>query len=393
MKKSIKIIKITFCTLVIAVISVIGLKTVLNNEKMSYKEGRKLKTFPKLTLKAIKKDTYFNDLTDAFADQLEYREEFIKYYYLLNMQRYVGGVVEGKDNVLFLSPLIVRNKEHYKEKLKQLSQNEISNIAKNVTKLGAKFIFLSIPRKDVVMNKYLPSTYISGVEDYIESIDILKENVSKEVIVIDAYDIFKINNTYDVFYKTDHHLNIRGAYELFEELIKLINKDGYNIQVKSLEEEYEIKSQVINGSYNRKIGQKINAGLEELTLVPKNNKVKYTRWDDSKLVNTPVFGTDNTYASAYMGKDVAETVIKTNIQDAPNILYVGSSFTNILEALSVYKFNTMVSVDYRHNTTGKSIEDYVKEYNIDYVVFMPSQQNNALSITIMKEHLGLKRQK
>ena len=49
MKKSIKIIKITFCTLVIAVISVIGLKTVLNNEKMSYKEGRKLKTFPKLT--------------------------------------------------------------------------------------------------------------------------------------------------------------------------------------------------------------------------------------------------------------------------------------------------------------------------------------------------------
>ena len=389
--KSKRIIQIVFCMAVLFIIGIIGILTLLNNNKMSYKEGRKLKTFPRLTYKSIKNDTYFDDLTKAFADQLQFREQFIKCYYMLNMQRYIGGVVEGTDNQLFLSPLIRRNEEHFKKRLKEISKKEISNVAEEVSNLGAKFIFLSIPRKDVAMNKYLPSSYISGVEDYIENLNIVKDNISKDVTLIDAYQIFNKNEVYDVYYTTDHHLNIRGAYELFAELIKIINKDGYNIKLNSLEDEYEVKSVVVNGSYNRKIGQKINADPEELILVPKNKIVSFKRWDNSELVNIKVFGEGNTYADAYMGKDVAETVIKTNIKDAPNILYVGSSFTNVLEALSVYKFKTMVSIDYRHNKTGKSITDYVKEYDIDYVIFIPSQQNDALSVSIILQHLGFKK--
>ena len=50
----------------------------------------------------------------------------------------------------------------------------------------------------------------------------------------------------------------------------------------------------------------------------------------------------------------------------------------------------MVSVDYRHNTTGKSITDYVKEYDIDYTIFICAQQTDSLSISSIKEHLGIK---
>jgi hypothetical protein len=67
---------------------------------------------------------------------------------------------------------------------------------------------------------------------------------------------------------------------------------------------------------------------------------------------------------------------------------VGTSFTNVLESLSVQKFNKMISIDYRHNDTGKSIVDYVKEYDIDYVVFICSQSNNSLNINSIKEQLG-----
>lgn len=385
-----RIIQICFCGVFILVISVMGILTLMNNKTTSKKEGRKLTTFPQATLANLKKDSFYTELTDAFADQLAFREILIKYYYLFNLQRYVGDVIKGKENQLFLSPLIIENEESYVKKLTNVVKNEMNNVAKEVKAAGSQFIFISIPRKDVLMDEYLPDTYIKGTEAYLKHINIVKENVSSDVEVWDAYEI--LNNTVEKpYYITDHHMNIRGAYEIFEEIIQRVNKDGHNIKLSTLEDEFEIAGQVINGSYNRKIGQSINAGEEELTLTFKDNTLEYIRKDSGEIVTIPLFGTGNTYASAYMGDDYAETVVTTNNEGAPNILFVGSSYTNILESLSVCKFNTMVSIDYRHNTTGKTIADYVKEYDIDYTIFICAQQTDSLSVSSIKEHLGLKK--
>lgn len=384
-----KIIQICFCTVFILVISVMGMLTLMNNKTLSKKEGRKLTTFPKITLNNLTKDSFYTNYTDAFADQLAFREDLIKCYYLFSLQRYVGDVIKGENNQLFLSPLIIENEESYTKKLANITKKEISNVAKEVEQAGSEFLFISIPRKDVLMDEYLPSTYIKGTEAYLEHVDIVKENVSGEVQVIDAYELLK-GKVQKPYYTTDHHMNIRGAYVIFENIVQKANEDGYSIKLGTLEDEFEIKSQVINGSYNRKIGQSVNAGEEELTLIYKDNKLEYTRKDSGEVVTIPIFGTGNTYASAYMGDDYAETIVTTNNEGAPNILFVGSSYTNVLESLSVCKFNTMVSIDYRHNKTGKSIADYVKEYDIDYTIFICAQQTDSLSVSSIKEHLGLK---
>ena len=47
-----------------------------------------------------------------------------------------------------------------------------------------------------------------------------------------------------------------------------------------------------------------------------------------------------------------------------------------------------MSIDYRDNHTGTSIVDYAKEYDIDYVVFIPAQSNNSLNPDKIIEHLG-----
>ena len=392
MDKKEKIVKIFFCTIFICIISVLGIFTLMNHRNVSAKEGRKLTQFPKITVRSLMTDKFYTEYTNAFADQLEFREQFIKMYYLLNMQRYTGDIVKGDEDQLFLSPLIVSNKDRYINSLKSVVTNNMNTVAKEVVDAGSKFVFISIPRKDVIMDKYLPSSYIKGTADYLEYVDIINENKSKDVTLVDAYKLFKQNQDehYNVFYQTDHHLNIRGAYYIFEEIISIVNKDRNNIKLGNLEDEYDIQSRVINGSYNRKIGQSVSADAEELVLIPKNTILKYTRKDDGKISTTPIFGDGNTYAVAYMGADYAETVIDTNNDNAPNILYVGSSYTNILEALSVYKFNKMVSIDYRHNTTGKSIADYVKEYDIDYTIFICAQSNSSLAVSTMKQHLGIR---
>lgn len=387
-----RIIQICFCSIFIVIISVVGIITLMNNNEISLKEGRELNLFPEITIENLASEEFYTNYTNAFADQLAFRESFIKMYYLLNLQKYTGDVVKGEADQLFLSPLIIPNKDRYIQNLKNAISEDMNGVAKEVVDAGSKFIFISIPRKDVIMDKYLPDSYIKGTKDYVEYIEIIKEKISSDVVFVDAYTLFRENQDehYDVYYQTDHHLNIRGAYYIFQEIIAKVNEDGYNIKLGKLEDEYVVESRVINGSYNRKIGQSVSGNNEELVLIPKNTMLKYTRQDNGKAVDTPIFGDGNTYAVAYMGKDYAETVIDTNNDDAPNILYVGSSYTNVLEALSVYKFNKMVSIDYRDNTTGKSIADYVKEYDIDYTVFICAQSTSSLAVSSMKEHLGLK---
>jgi len=385
-----RIIQISFISVFILIISVMGILTIINDNELSTKEGRRLETFKAPTLKSVLDTTYFNSLTNAYADQMAFREDLIKMYYLLNLQRYTGDVVKGENNELFLSPQIIQNETKYLNNLANITNNSVNKVAKEVTDAGSKFIFLSIPRKDVMMEEYLPDTYIKGTEMYLKSIETLKENVSDDVVLVDAYNILK-DKVEKPFYKTDHHMNIRGAYLVFEWLIAYVNKVGNSsIKIGKLEEEYKITSQAINGAFNRKIGQSVKAGEEELNLTYIGSPVTYTRYEEGKKADIAVLGDKNTYASAYMGDDMAETVIDTSNDDAPNILFVGSSYTNILEALSVYKFNKMVSIDYRHNRTGKSIADYVKEHDIDYTVFICSQSTGALNISSVKEHLGLK---
>ena len=77
------IIKICFIAIFVIVISVIGVLTLMNNNEISSKEGRELNLFPKITTKNLMKDEFYTNYTNAFADQLEFRETFIKMYYLV----------------------------------------------------------------------------------------------------------------------------------------------------------------------------------------------------------------------------------------------------------------------------------------------------------------------
>lgn len=386
MKKQ-SLMQIVFCSLFILIVSFMGIFTFMNSNEKSLVEGRKLSRFPEINLENLLQDEFYTKVTDAFSDQMVGRDYLIKLYYKLDISRYTGGIVKGEENQLFMAPLTIQNKKKRKQNLAGVAKEEMSSVAEKVTKAGSKFLFISIPRKDVLMEDYLPSTYIRGTKNYLREVEIIKSNVSNKVQVIDSYALIKGNEP-NPYYSTDHHMNIQGAYILFEHLVKLINKDGHNIQLGSLEEEFEVRSQVLNGSLNRNIGQSIANEPEILNLIYKNNKLKYTRKDNGEVTTTPIFGDGNTYASAYMGADYAETVIDTNNDNAPNILFVGTSFTNILEALSVCKFNKVVGIDYRHNKTGKSVADYVREHDIDYTIFICSLETDGLSPALIKKYLG-----
>lgn len=372
-----KKIKYIFCTIFLIIIYFFFLTTINNNNQISTLEGRTLTTFPKFKINNIFKKEYYDTLSTAFNDQLELRNYLVKGYYLFQFQRYNGDVVIGTNNELYASIETI-NKNYYNDLKEDITLiNETANSLDN-----CKFIFLPVPRKDAVMKNDLPSSYISSDTIYENSIKIIKENLSKNVYLIDSLEILK--QVERPYYTNDHHITPNGAFALYKEIINVI--DNNKVKYYGIDN-YTVEKRIINGSFSRQLGQSTKQVYEDLILIPKYN-ISYDRYENNKPSNKEVFGTGNTYAEAYMDGDNALTVIDTKRNSLPNIMYVGSSYTNILESLSIISFNKMVSIDYRHNTSGKSIKDYVEEYNIDYVIFMPSQSTSAFPINKIKEHLG-----
>ena len=374
--KSEKIIKIIFIITFLIIIAFFMITTLFNNEKISETERRELTTFPKFTITKIFDSKYYDSLTNAFQDQLELRDYLVKGYFLFQFQRYYGDAVVGKNNQLYSASQKKVSSTYY-----QNLKNVTSLINEEAKNIDTKFIFLSIPRKDAYMTKELPKTYNSSLETYQKSVKTVKENLEEDIIFIDALEVFKENNIYNCYYSNDHHITPRCAYLLYKEINKYTNTSSYK-----LEETFTIKKTIINGAYSRQLGQTVKSQPEELYLVPKN-QINYTRYENDKESSKKIYGKGNTYEDAYMEGDMAYTTVETN-KEGKNIMFVGSSFTNILEALSVPSYHKMVSIDYRHNKTGNSINYYVKKHDIDYVVYIPSQSTNAFSITQMKLHLG-----
>lgn len=367
-----KIFIITFLT----IITFFMITTLLNNEKVSDVERRELNTFPKFKIENLVKKSYYDNLTSAFQDQLELRQYLIKGYFLFQFQRYYGDAVKGKNNQLYSAEQAKPSNDYYKNLKKQ-----IENINTKNKELNAKLIFLSIPRKDAYMTKELPKTYTSSINIYNKQVEITKQTLDSDITFINAYDVFKKSGIYNCYYSNDHHTTPKCAYELYKEINKITNTKSYN-----LEEEFKINKTVVNGAYNRQLGQTVKSKPEDLYLTPKKT-INYTRYENDKLSNKKVYGKGNSYEDAYMEGDMAYTRIETN-KKGENIMFVGSSYTNILEALSVPSYNRMLSIDYRHNKTGKSINYYVDKYNIDYVVFIPGQSSNAYSLDKIKLYLG-----
>ena len=351
--------------------------TITNNKTYSSIERRKLSTFPKFSINKLFTKDYYNNLTSAFSDQLALRKHLVKGYFLFNFQHYYGDAVIGKNKQLY-GPSQKTPTHTYYSKLVDATKkvNKVAN------ETSATFIYLSIPRKDAYMTKELPKNYNSSLPIYQKQVSVVKENLDNNIIFIDAYDIFKNSGIYNCYYSNDHHITPRCAYLLYSEINKYTNVNSY-----ILEDQFDVRQTIVNGSYNRQLGQTIKSPLEDLYLVPKYN-INYTRYENNKLSSKKVFGKGHSYEDAYMEGDMAYTIVKTDNTNSKRIMFVGSSYTNILEALAVPSYNTVVGVDYRHNKENKSINDYVSENNIDYVVFVPAQSSNSFLINKINLYLG-----
>jgi len=78
-----------------------------------------------------------------------------------------------------------------------------------------------------------------------------------------------------------------------------------------------------------------------------------------------------------MGGDLSVSRIDTGRKELPDILIYGDSFTNALECVLWYSFDTMYSYDFRYYT-GYTLDELIRKYQPDVVVCVRDYQQLLL---------------
>lgn len=383
-----------FIVLFFGFCGIIGILTLDNDTLKSDIEKRELTVFPDLKLRSLADEKYLNNITNAFSDQVQFREFFVKEYFsflhnILN-QNYMGTTVVGKDNYLFREPEIISDWAAYETELKKCAELINKEAAKvKAANPNCKFIYINYPRKDIVMRKYLPSTYSSSIEDYKRAVSYIKQNLSNDVILIDGYEVFKKSGKEDLcYYRSDHHVNEVGQQEIYKELMHVI-QENFNSKVPIYTlNDYNMRNVMVSGSFDSQIGNVLLHQKPKESMITSFKKdISFVRYDNGKKKKSRLFEKQNDYL-AYMGGDIRETVIKTQNKNLPTVLYTGSSYTNLLETLTVPSVGNMIAVDYRYGQKEKTLVKYIKKYNVDYCILVPNQSDQMFSYEAFKTHLG-----
>lgn len=190
-----------------------------------------------------------------------------------------------------------------------------------------------------------------------------------------------------LFFNTDHHWTIQGAFYGTGLLEKHLNENyGFSIDEKYRNvENYDFKTfkDFYIGSMGRRVG-KLYGGLDDFTLITPKFATDYTlleregisevafegNFEDAILnktfLDTKADLTTNRYA-AYHG-DNSELVFENHLQDKGRILLIKDSF-----GIPVYSFLSLGVKEVRAidvRLFEKDLTEYIKEVNPDLVIMM-----------------------
>ncbi len=247
----------------------------------------------------------------------------------------------------------------------------LSTLQKACEEVGGKLMYVGIPEQ----HSMLREDYPEGYEDDGEYLDMIEEEFFREldergIMYIDMMPIFKTENYRSYYSPYDHHYTLDGAIRTYQEIKKKLEGLGLAQGMLNVEDFTRITLEnPFMGSRARSVKSAYYLTSTISRLEPKvpveferyQSGVKYN-WIDFKPAKT----TTEIGYYLYMGGDNAETLVKTNRPELPDIMIIGDSFTNPLESMLYTGFDSMLSVDLRHNE--KSVYDYIKEFEPDIVL-------------------------
>ena len=284
------------------------------------------------------------------------------------------GVVLGKNDRMFEAP-IVQNDSYIAKNMERINQFTEAN--------GLDTVIVIAPSSAVVVTEDLPLVHFEYKDR--EIIDAARQLTDS--YVPDLAGIFSgMENRGGLFYRTDHHWTMDGAYACYADVLAHFGDTPADRSVFTAEK-YEFY-----GSYYRKAGLWLTKPDElEVWRNPLLDSIKVTvGWGDRAVEHVGVYddeqlaeGNVDKYA-AYLWSNNDITVIENPEGNGETILIVKDSFGNSIIPLFAMTYSRVIMVDTRYYKSPDLPlpSELVAEYGIDKFVVVFGEDDIIADVMI-----------
>ena len=325
---------------------------------------------PKLNLEANRIQNFFGKTEAYLSDRLAFRQDFLRFGSIiengLGIRKYSKNVIIGQDGWLFYRPSynasMVENLNGIPDtQTIEGWENYFGEIKGYLDSLDIDFIIMIVPDKHSVYPEYLPTYYQNQKKTLLDRFTAQSKNPLLS-LQLPFQQTKKTSNT-PLFYKTDTHWNLFGAYLAYENIMARLPV-FYDLNHVILQE----------GDFKEKSFNSVFDLIKQLNAYDYYEDVEISL-DHGKVGN-------GSFLEEFPHAPEQEAIVKnigvgSNIFDSPNVtndskegtlLVFGDSFVGNLSPYLNATFHTIV---YRHYTKGSSltIEELVELYNPDFVLF------------------------
>lgn len=343
---------------IVVFLGILGGLCILNlmspDQAFSNNENRYLAQMPSFSVEALLNHSYTTKFEDYLNDQFIGRDYWVEGKTL--NERLLGkqennGVYFAKDGYL------IEKLPSVDSALVQKNIDAINAFVEN-NEIVAKMML--IPGASTIYRDKLP---INDELDQLSLIDEVASKLSNKMQFISVNDLFLANSHQDIYFKTDHHFNMRGAglaYSAFSNTDK--------------EHQYEVVSKQFLGTLASQSGAYYTE-QDEIVKLLNDEDIEVDYFDSIQDNNT--YNEENLLVkdkcTYYLNGNHSLVSIKTNQVNKPKLLILRDSYANIFVPYLLEDYSEIYVVDMRYNKTNMS--EFVKEKAIDELLVFYSAKN------------------
>ncbi len=361
-----KAIKTGYIVLFVGVLGAGGARITFGAQKtFSENENRVLTKMPKATWTDIKKGEFQKKLENATCDQFPMRDRWLEVATCADKamgQSCINGVYLGKQGYLLEQVLD-------SDLSQKTYKNNLQMIKMMAEDINVDYQVMMIPSPATVMKCMLPNNAVMYDAESMEQTgkDLFKEHWLDVTSPLQQ----KAKDT-QVYFKTDHHWNLYGAYEGYTTFAK-----ANEIETKSMTSfDVRIASEDFLGTMYSKV-LTANPSKDKLCLIenlPENLSVKRDG-KDCELYDLEKLQKKDKYAVYFGGNYGLVEMDNPDGAKDETLIVIKDSFANSMVPFLLNDYKRVVMIDLRYYTS--SVKEFIKSQNHPSVLVLYEMSNFA----------------
>ena len=364
-----------YIVVIIMLLAVTGAITLFSDTRSySANENRCLEEYPKASLKSVISGEFQKNMASALNDQFVQRDNLMALSMSIKKvfgYKDIGGVYLADDGYY-----IARIDEA--DISKKMYLQNLRYVQYFLSKQKGSNAVILVPSAGNILKDKLP--LYSECYDY-DSMYKTAETVLSSSKVIDIRrNLQKAGKTEQIYYRTDHHWTLRGAYEAYAEYCKemglSIHKyDELDIEQVSKDFYGTLYSKILDDSA---IPDKIYALFSDNiknVKITNNGKLTDSIYDDSKLKKKDKY-------AYFFGGNFGRVDINTGVKNGRKLLVIKDSFANSFIPFLIDSNSEITMIDNRYY--NGSISRLVHSSSYDNTMILYEMSNFAQDTNLYK---------